>query len=417
MPPKLRKEKSTPGTKSGSTTSNMFNVLSDDSPKQHPTQTTHDVSTMATAHPPTSPTRLDTIQNDIKSMASIIHAMSHSFNKMDKLDKIDQLESRQKSSEEKITGMITDLHSEFETLKTNNAPPTYADILKTTERQNKNISATTSTTPLLEVLAPTQVPTQIIPTSIPDQNTLLPTDPSKYQASDTNTVPTNQASLNTPSTNALPTQQTSTTNLQDTSNILSIMQHGSTGTNQNPPKQTPQMPPPTPSVFANQHKQRIQKTTNYTSHGHNPPTTHSTQAQRMSTAPPNQNNTHDTNSQMESTQTQSNTQYNSQNSSTYMDYPTQSHQSFVPNMTPTPSSKTHKYWKLAAAESHQPHRFLQYIDNLKLNGDTISDLRQFYEHRHIFLSATFSYLITNFIQDIIPFIILIIGSALLFMPT
>ena len=314
MPPKLRKEKSTPGTKSGSTTSNMFNVLSDDSPKQHPTQTTHDVSTMATAHPPTSPTRLDTIQNDIKSMASIIHAMSHSFNKMDKLDKIDQLESRQKSSEEKITGMITDLHSEFETLKTNNAPPTYADILKTTERQNKNISATTSTTPLLEVLAPTQVPTQIIPTSIPDQNTLLPTDPSKYQASDTNTVPTNQALLNTPSTNALSAQQTSTTNPQGTSNILSIMQHGSTGTNHNPPKQTPQMPPLTPSVFANQNKQTVPKTTNYTSQGqntpstqhnqnttmhqtshaptkpsttnppgHNPPTTHPTQAQQTST--------------------------------------------------------------------------------------------------------------------------------------
>ena len=27
---------------------------------------------------------------------------------------------------------------------------------------------------------------------------------------------------------------------------------------------------------------------------------------------------------------------------------------------------THKYWKLAASDSHQPHRFLQYMENIKL---------------------------------------------------
>ena len=44
-----------------------------------------------------------------------------------------------------------------------------------------------------------------------------------------------------------------------------------------------------------------------------------------------------------------------------------------------PTTPAHRYWKLAASESHQPHRFIQYMESIKLNGDTISDLRQFYE--------------------------------------
>ena len=135
MPPKLRKEKSTPGSKSGTTNTNMFSILTDDAPKQNPAKTTHDATTMVTHQQTASPTRLDSMQNDIKSMVNIINALSHSFHKMDKLD---QIESRQKSSEEKITGMITDLRSEFETLKTTTKnPPSYADILKTTEKENK----------------------------------------------------------------------------------------------------------------------------------------------------------------------------------------------------------------------------------------------------------------------------------------
>ena len=114
----------------------MFDILSEESQNKRPAKITHDASTMATYQDSTSPTRLDSMQNDIKSMVSIINALSHSFHKMDKLDKIDQLESRQKSSEDKITGMITDLRSEFETMKTtssNATPMTYADILKNNE--------------------------------------------------------------------------------------------------------------------------------------------------------------------------------------------------------------------------------------------------------------------------------------------
>ena len=140
MPPKLRKEKPTSGSNPGSTNTNMFDILSEESQDKRPAKVTHDAGTMATYQDSTSPTRLDSMQNDIKSMVNIINALSHSLHKMDKLDKIDQLESRQKSSEDKITGMITDLRSEFETMKTtssNDTPMTYDDILKNNEKKIK----------------------------------------------------------------------------------------------------------------------------------------------------------------------------------------------------------------------------------------------------------------------------------------
>ena len=46
MPPKLRKEKSTPGSKSETSNTNMFDILSDDAKKQNPAKITHDASTM-----------------------------------------------------------------------------------------------------------------------------------------------------------------------------------------------------------------------------------------------------------------------------------------------------------------------------------------------------------------------------------
>ena len=169
MPPKLRKEKPTSGSNPGSTNTNMFDILSEESQDKRPAKVTHDAGTMVTYQDSTSPTRLDLMQNDIKSMVNIINALSHSLHKMDKLDKIDQLESRQKSSEDKITGMITDLRSEFEMMKTtssNTTPMTYADILKNNEKQNKNTLADT-TSPALEILKPYHRSTQKISTSTP----------------------------------------------------------------------------------------------------------------------------------------------------------------------------------------------------------------------------------------------------------
>ena len=58
--------------------------------------------------------------------------------------------------------------------------------------------------------------------------------------------------------------------------------------------------------------------------------------------------------------------------------------------TATLPTTTHKYWRIAAMESHHPHRFLQYIDNIKLNGDTISHLHQFYERICLAFHSSFS---------------------------
>ena len=225
MPPKLRKEKSTPGTKSGSSTTNMFGILSDEASKQSPAKTTHEASIMTTPHQPPSPTRLDSMQNDIKSMVSIINTLSHSFHKMDKLDEI---ESHQKSSEDKIAGMIDDLRSEFETLKTSTtSPPTYADILNTTEKQNKNISATPSSTPILEIITPHQTTNQMMSLTTPNQ-TILPTnegqdnsqatttkmssqphEPTTYQTTSGENMPSTPAT-NEPTNNSNPSAMTTT---------------------------------------------------------------------------------------------------------------------------------------------------------------------------------------------------------------
>ena len=60
-----------------------------------------------------------------------------------------------------------------------------------------------------------------------------------------------------------------------------------------------------------------------------------------------------------------------------------------PNPTFIQSSK-HKYWKLAASDTHQSHRFLQYLDNIKLPGDSISQLRQFYERIRLAFHSSFT---------------------------
>ena len=59
--------------------------------------------------------------------------------------------------------------------------------------------------------------------------------------------------------------------------------------------------------------------------------------------------------------------------------------------------KTHKYWRIAATEIYQPHRFLHYMENIKLNDDTISHLRQFYERIRLAFHSSFSKL-----TDILP---------------
>ena len=57
---------------------------------------------------------------------------------------------------------------------------------------------------------------------------------------------------------------------------------------------------------------------------------------------------------------------------------------------PTHPVPTHKYWRLAASDSHQPHQFLQCIDNIKLDGDSISQLCKFYERIRLAFNSSFT---------------------------
>ena len=47
-------------------------------------------------------------------MTQPIKTLSTSLHKMDKLDKIDIIDSRQKSSENRLTEMVSELHSQIE---------------------------------------------------------------------------------------------------------------------------------------------------------------------------------------------------------------------------------------------------------------------------------------------------------------
>ena len=94
-------------------------------------------------------------------MTQPIKTLSTSLHKMDKLDKIDIIDSRQKSSENRHTEMVSELRSQIEQIKAspNNTElqktQSYADILKTTHKTNKHTSTYTDSSPKLEALQPT----------------------------------------------------------------------------------------------------------------------------------------------------------------------------------------------------------------------------------------------------------------------
>ena len=57
---------------------------------------------------------------------------------------------------------------------------------------------------------------------------------------------------------------------------------------------------------------------------------------------------------------------------------------------PTFPAPTHKYLRMAASKSYQSHCFLQCIDNIKLNGNLISQLHQFYERIRLAFHSSFT---------------------------
>jgi len=104
------------------------------------------------------------MQNNIASTAQIIMTLSSSIHKMDKRDKIDVIEARQKSSENTMADMVKELRSEIYQIKTTTPDyaslhtPSYANVLKTSEKPNKNNTNHSGITKL-EQLKPSHVPT------------------------------------------------------------------------------------------------------------------------------------------------------------------------------------------------------------------------------------------------------------------
>ena len=116
MPPKLRKDKQPSGNNTPPTNANAFAALSDHHHTNTPrTATSTDKPTPHESSPQkTSDPTIVTMQQDITSMTQLIKTLSNSLHKMEKLDKIDIIDSRQKSSEHRLTEMVSELHSQIE---------------------------------------------------------------------------------------------------------------------------------------------------------------------------------------------------------------------------------------------------------------------------------------------------------------
>ena len=221
MPPKLRKDRHVSSKKTIPTpTTNKFEALADDPPlKDPPKTTTHDETTEVQPPFPTDP-NYESMKNDISSMAEVLQSLTTSIQKMDKLDKIDLLESRQKSTDTKIDIIFTELRNEIDDIKGNTIqppttdPPSYADILKTSEKPNKNKQSKIDMTPDLEILKPTnKTPdnTNVIstPTITQNQN---PTTKETPNENPSNIPDTNMNNLgHSKSTNQTPSHTTTTT--------------------------------------------------------------------------------------------------------------------------------------------------------------------------------------------------------------
>ena len=388
MPPKLRKEKSTPGSKPASSTTNMFDVLTDDPPKHTPPKITHDTGTMVTTPQQSSPSQLEQMQNDIRSMVHIVNALSSSLRQMEKLDKIDEIEARQKSSETMLTTMITKLSSEFDTKKQStaalehNASLTYADILKTTEKQNKNNTTDSATTQALKV--PAKIPdvssstdtttTTVNPpvdTATLETNTRLLAPPYPHTRDITHTL---DLTKTPPDLTHKPPQVTTNKNTPNISSPKTPVQN--TQTQSTVPSNPSKIVPPIHIPTMIQTQQNPPTSHAHYTHGVQNHGIHQPQPQQSAFVPNNQH--HSTN---QSQPHQFTSVPNNQNAGV---------NTTMPHPNSNQNTSTHRYWKLASSESHQPHRFLQYMENIKLNGDSISHLRQFYERIRLAFHSSFT---------------------------
>ena len=355
MPPKLRKDKLVQNPKPIPTpTTNQYDAFSEHRTHEDPPKTTTPSPAMSTPTLTTPDPNYQSLKNHMTSMAAVLQSITTSLQKMDKLDKIDIIKSRQKSTNTKLDELVSNLSSENGIIKaTTNDPnlapntPSYATILKTSQKQNKNDTENPRMTPNLTIIKPpskstndTSDPTKVqalVPITNNNDTTnqsitlTVPTDqpPSSTQPQLTTTATTkrNIAASDPAPTKSTPHEQTTT---------ATTHAQASPGQNQAPNKQTP------PS-----------RNSNNTTIFRNVP---------MYTSPDiDDNEPEDNDDEQSSTNTTL--------------------------MVPT---KTHKFWRLAASEAHQPHRFLKFMDNIKLNGDTISNLRQFYKRIRLAFHSSFT---------------------------
>ena len=258
MSPKLRKDKLVQSPKPIPTpTTNQYDALSEHRTHKDPPKTTTPSPTMSTPTLTPPDPHYESLKNDMTSMAAVLQSITTSLQKMDKLDKIDIIKSRQKSTNTKLDELVSNLSSENGIIKaTTNDPnlapntPSYATILKTSQKQNKDDTENTSMTPNLTIIKPPSTSTNdtsdqtkvqaLVPitnnNNTTNQNINL-TVPSDQPPSSTQPQPTTTATTQRNITTSDPAPTKSTP--QEHTTTATTHAQASPGQNQAPDKQPP----------------------------------------------------------------------------------------------------------------------------------------------------------------------------------
>ena len=144
MPPKLRKDEPTTGSKSTPKGSDRFGTLAEDLDNPNTIPPPSEDKSNHSQLKSVTEAQIVSIKGEIKYMHKIIKILNLIYSKIDKLYRIDQIKSCQNSNNVTFYNMLNYLHQQIAEINTvqndDNIPttPSYASILTTSKKKHKN---------------------------------------------------------------------------------------------------------------------------------------------------------------------------------------------------------------------------------------------------------------------------------------
>ena len=143
MPPKLRKDEPTTGSKSTPKGSDRFGTLAEDLDNPNTIPPPSEDKSNHSQLKSVTEAQIVSIKGEIKYMHKIIKILNLIYSKIDKLYRIDQIKSCQNSNNVTFYNMLNYLHQQIAEINTvqndDNIPttPSYASILTTSKKKHK----------------------------------------------------------------------------------------------------------------------------------------------------------------------------------------------------------------------------------------------------------------------------------------